>query len=208
MKELTLAEKIVELLKSKPGLSDRKITDELFGSGKPQQPVNNVCRQLEKAGILIRKKTGEYPIQNYLASQEVVVLSPQIEIAEGKIEEHFLEDAIKKILEGWLIAQGWKVKVAWAHDRGSDIDATKENERWVIEVKGKGKHDQARGNYFLGMLGETLQRMNDSNAKYSIALPDIQRYRNLWQRFPTLAKSRTGITALFIDANGNVKELL
>src|SRR6266496_3541931 len=125
MKELTLAEKIVELLKSKPGLSDRKITDELFGSGKPQQPVNNVCRQLEKAGILIRKKTGEYPIQNYLASQEVVVLSPQIEIAEGKIEEHFLEDAIKKILEGWLIAQGWKVKVAWAHDRGSDIEDRK-----------------------------------------------------------------------------------
>jgi len=28
-----------------------------------------------------------------------------------------------------------------------------------------------RVNYFLGVLGETLQRMDDAQAKYSIALP-------------------------------------
>lgn len=62
--------------------------------------------------------------------------------------------------------------------------------------------------YFLAILGETLQRMSDINAKYSIALPHMKQFINLWQRLPDLAKQRTGITALFIDNQGNVIEML
>jgi hypothetical protein len=63
-------------------------------------------------------------------------------------------------------------------------------------------------NYFLAVLSETLQRMDDPHAKYSIALPDVKQFRNLWNRLPLLAKKRTGITALFIDEQGNVSESL
>lgn len=59
-------------------------------------------------------------------------------------------------------------------------------------------------NYFLGVLAETLQRMDDPNAKYSIALPDVKQFRNLWNRLPLLAKKRTGITEIFIDEQGKV----
>jgi hypothetical protein len=38
-------------------------------------------------------------------------------------------------------------------------------------------------------------------------LPDIQQFRNLWMRLPLFAKSRTGITAIFVDKNGNVSEV-
>lgn len=62
-------------------------------------------------------------------------------------------------------------------------------------------------NYFLTILGEILQRMEDPYAKYSIALPDIQQFRNLWDRLPLLAKVRTGITALFVDENGEATEV-
>ena len=122
-------------------------------------------------------------------------------------EEHLSENAIKEILERWLIAQGWKIKIAWGHEHGIDVDATKENNRWMIEVKGQGSRDAMRVNYFLGILGEMLQRMEDPNAKYSIALPDIQQFRNLWRKLPFLAKSRTGITAIFVDKNGSVVEI-
>jgi hypothetical protein len=44
-----------------------------------------------------------------------------------------------------------------------------------------------RVNYFLGALGEILQRMEDPTAKYSIALPDLQQFRNLWKKLPSLA---------------------
>jgi hypothetical protein len=63
-----------------------------------------------------------------------------------------------------------------------------------------------RVNYFLMVLGETLQRMDDAKARYSISLPDLAQYRELWRRLPELAKTRTGITALFVDETGRVAE--
>jgi hypothetical protein len=59
-----------------------------------------------------------------------------------------------------------------------------------------------RINYFLSILGELLQRMDDPEAEYSIALPDMKQFRGLWQRLPKLAKSRTKISALFISQSG------
>lgn len=203
---MTLVLRIVELLKRQPGLSDRQITDILFGKDKPQQPVNIACRNLENKGILIRRKIGGNPIGNFLTGQE-----SSVSFSNGKEEAnvsdgHLSEDAIKQILERWLIAQGWNVKVAWGRDHGIDIDATHESQRWIIEVKGQGTLNPMRVNYFLGILGETLQRMDDQNAKYSIALPDIVQFRNLWTRLPLLAKSRTGITCIFVTHDSKVSE--
>jgi hypothetical protein len=61
-----------------------------------------------------------------------------------------------------------------------------------------------RVNYFVAILGEMLQRMDDPNARYSIALPDLAQFRGLWERLPRLAKTRTRISALFVDAKGHV----
>ena len=87
-----------------------------------------------------------------------------------------------------------------------DIEATRGRERWIIEVKGRGSRSEMRVNYFIGMLGELLQRMDDPEAKYSIALPDLPQFRGLWQRLPGLAKQRTEITSLLVDEAGNVRE--
>lgn len=162
---------------------------------------------MEKRGILRRQKTLGTPIGNYLTGQELKTTRSQPLKNEVPSNEHLSEDSIKEILEEWLISQGWKVRIAWGRDHGIDIDATKEDKRWVIEVKGQGSRDPMRVNYFLGILGETLQRMEDPNAKYSIALLDMQQFRNLWRRLPFLAKSRTGITAIFVDKDGNVSEI-
>ena len=61
-----------------------------------------------------------------------------------------------------------------------------------------------RVNYFIGILGEILQRMNDINARYSIAFPDIEQYRRLWNKLPRLAKERTAIDLILVDETGNI----
>jgi hypothetical protein len=117
------------------------------------------------------------------------------------------EEALKKGLEGWLTSAGWSTEIAWGKKHGVDVRATRRKETWIIEVKGLGSLSAMRVNYFIGILGETLQRMNDPSAKYSIALPDVPQFRGLWERLPTLAKKRTKITMLFVSASGSITEL-
>jgi len=50
--------------------------------------------------------------------------------------------------------------------------------------------------------------MDDAEARYSIAFPDLPQFRGLWRRFPRLAKERTGISALFVSTLGTVEEVL
>lgn len=133
---------------------------------------------------------------------EIGLSGPTGALGEGS------EDAVKKHLKLWLEQQGWSVKVAWGKTRGVDIEATKSGSRWLIEVKGIGSLQPMRVNYFIGMLGETLQRMDDPKAAYSIALPDHPQYRGLWNRLPELAKKRTQITMLFVAPNGRVEHNL
>jgi hypothetical protein len=47
--------------------------------------------------------------------------------------------------------------------------------------------------------------MEGKDTKYSIALPDMAQYRDLWSKLPALAKKRTKITALFVKKSGQVE---
>ena len=96
--------------------------------------------------------------------------------------------------------------MAWGGSRGVDVEAKRDQERWLIEAKGSGAHPQARKNYFLAILGQILCTMEDPKAKYSIALPDLPQFRKLWTKLPNEAKARTRITALFVDEIGEVTE--
>lgn len=202
----TLKDRIIDLLEKEGGISDREITDKLMGKEAPQQSVNIMCRNLEQKGIITRIRV-DGKIRNCLANG---IPQPPIRLVEEKVHiqnvELLSEDMLKKHLEKWLIQNGWKAEVAWGHQQGIDICAEKENKRWIIEVKGIGSRQPMRVNYFLSILGETLQRMDDPNAEYSIALPDMQQYRNLWNRLPHLAKQRTEISILFVDEHGIVTQ--
>jgi hypothetical protein len=89
-------------------------------------------------------------------------------ICSANSEENLSEDQIKYIINRYLEGSGWETQTAMGKAHGIDIDAIRDKERWVIEVKGCGSIDAMRVNYFLSILGELLQRMNDANAKYSI----------------------------------------
>jgi hypothetical protein len=101
------------------------------------------------------------------------------------------EDEVKSAVLAFLQARGYTdIKVAWGHQRGVDIDARGPDGRLLIEAKGDAPTPQMQGNYFLGTLGELLQRMDDSDASYGIALPDNNRSRMLIEKFPDLAVTR------------------
>ena len=202
----TLAERIISLLCSSPGLTDREITDHIAGTGAPQQPVNGACRQLEERGTLRRTQRADGRIGNYLRDKEVEPSAAIAKIPDENLDA-LAEDSIKLTLDRYLTAEGWTADVAWGRKAGIDIDARRGQERWIIEVKGRGSLSAMRVNYFIGILGETLQRMSDPDARYSIALPDLQQFRRLWDRLPELAKRRTQITAIFVSESGKVSHV-
>lgn len=200
---MTLKERIIEELKKEDYLSDRELTDKILGVGAPQQSINQACRQLTVKGII--KRTNP-PIKNYISARKLNIENyVNSKINPPIIDTHLHEEDIKKIFNDYLQQNGWETRVAWGKLHGIDIEAFRGNERWVIEVKGCGSRNPMRVNYFLAILGETFQRMDDENTHYSIALPDTQQFRNLWNRLPKLAKQRTGIDAIFVSTDSKIE---
>ncbi len=113
---------------------------------------------------------------------------------------------VRQILENFLASERWNPEITAFSKRGVDIDARRNGERWVIRVKVAQCSGSEIVDFFVSVLGEALQRMNEQSCKYSIALPDTKPFRRLWQRLPSLAKTRTGITALFVSPTGVVIE--
>src|SRR2546421_1922181 len=94
------------------------------------------------------------------------------------------EDEVKAAVQAHLQAAGYSVKVMWGRERGMDIDATGPGGRLVIEAKGEVLLQPQQVNYFLGALGELVQRMDDPRARYGLALPENRQYRVSWHGFP------------------------
>jgi hypothetical protein len=61
----TLRDRVLELVTSAPGLTDRVLADRLVGHDAPQQRVNQVARQLASAEQLVRRKRSDGRIGNY-----------------------------------------------------------------------------------------------------------------------------------------------
>lgn len=136
----------------------------------------------------------------------VVIRSPKTERSNRAPREYLQEDSAKEHLRRYLQANGWRTTVRSGKAHGIDIEAFRDGKRWIIEVKGSHERNPVNVTYFLSVIGELLQRMNDPAAKYSVAFPDTQQYRGLWERLPDLAKERTGISCMFVRANGEVSE--
>lgn len=203
----TLQQQIILLLSTRPGLTDREITNAIRTPSDNQQPINQAARRLAAKGALVRLRRADGLIGNYPSHNQQVILETPIASRKNHDIDALSEDEIKKSLVRWLESDGWSAEVAWGHARGIDVEARRGSERWVIEVKGPGSRQPMRVNYFIGILGETLQRMADGSARYSIALPDLPQYRGLWGRLPALAKARTQISIIFVSGEGVIEVL-
>jgi len=198
-----LRHRIWRHVQDNPGCTELEIAQALFGSTAIQQRVNPHIRSLVANGFLSRDTRARpftYIIAEIIPTEESVSAGPDL--------DGLSEDQIKEILRAWLEESGYRVKVALGRERGIDIEAVRDGVRRVIEVKGTGSRPEMRVNYFLCMLGEVLQRFDDPNARYSIAMPDLAQYRGLWNRLPTMAKERLQLSAIFVGADHSVREEL
>ncbi len=123
----------------------------------------------------------------------------------GRNGSRITEDEVKEAVRAHLTVHGFDIEVAWGRVRGIDIEARHpDGRRYVIEAKAEvGKRGPQQVNYFLGMLGELVQRMDDAQASYGIALPDNRQYRGLVDRLPALAKERLRLTTFWISRDGD-----
>jgi len=202
----SFANRLLAEVQKAPGLSDRELTDRLLGKGTHPSRVNQEARLFEGRGQLFRRARMDGRIGNFPTDGECEAISTASRPTIKSTPEGLSEDELKDHIAKWLEGRGWNVKVAWGNARGVDIEASRQDSRWIIEVKGLGSRQPMRVNYFIAILGETQQRMNDPNAKYTIAFPDVPQFRNLWARLPELAKRRTTIGALFVSPDGAVNE--
>ena len=108
------------------------------------------------------------------------------------------EDQVKMAIKQTLEKQGWQTEVRWGHIRGIDIEAIRNDERFVLEAKGEGISDQVRGNYFNGALGELISRMNAPNARYGLALPAHRGFSGLVVRTPLWIRQRLNLWFFFV----------
>jgi hypothetical protein len=163
---------------------------------KPRQAINQAGHALESEGQLVRRASFGSKIQNVLTGS--APLPPQKAPRPAPGDGLLQEDEVKAAVRDHLEAQGYDVDVAWGHERGIDIEARRPGDRILIEAKGEVLSDQQQGNYFIGALGELVQRLADPNARYGLALPDNRRYRGLVQRLPALARQRLNLVVYMV----------
>lgn len=213
----TLGARILEAIRYSP-LDDDVLARRLGVSQR--QSVNQTARRLESQGLLRRIPGPDGKIVNVLPAA-VVRGSPQMSdeseplgnsrrvgsatTVAGRRDRftgnRITEDEVKEAVRAYLSAEGFQVEVAWGHVPGIDVDARHEDgRRYVIEAKAEvGTAGPQQHNYFVGVLGELVQRMSDPGATYAIALPDNRQYRGLVSRLPQLARGRLRLAVFWVD---------
>jgi hypothetical protein len=196
----TIAERILEAIRYAP-LDDDVLAERLRVSQR--QSINQAARRLEALGRLRRYIGPDGKIVNSLIDENA---PPSLADSPPALPSSLLtEDEVKAAVHDYLAAQGFEVVIAWGRIRGIDIDARHpDGPRYVIEAKAEVALQPQQVNYFIGALGELVQRMDDPNAIYGLALPDNRQYRGLVARLPTLARRRLGLVVFWVrrDADG------
>ena len=200
-------DRVLEFVTQFPGRNDDEISSTL--KIMPRQTVNQICRKLCQEQLLRRELGTQGKLVNFAmanSSHTHTIISPTPSPVKV-VPNAMSEDQVKAALVGMLEPNGWSVQVAWGRQRGIDIEARRGNERWVIECKGTGSLAPMQNNYFVGVVGELMQRMSDESAKHSIAFPDIPKFRRLWSELPAMVKERLQLSVLFVSNDGKIIEL-
>lgn len=188
------AERIIaELERSGRTLADAELAEAL---GLSHQAVNQTCRSLERLGRIRRLQTVGAPIRNVLV--EVLAPDAATSVVSMPTTGLLTEDEVKAAVKEDLVARGYEVEVAWGRAPGVDIVARRHDGRVLLEAKGEAANPPQQVNYFLGAIGELVQRLDDPDARYGLALPDHRQYRGLVKRLPRLAWARLHLVVLFV----------
>lgn len=215
----TQTERILNYLAAHPrGANDDLLASELGIAHR--QAVNQTCRRLASQGILMRDRdpvsgkiinrmsdgdgTAVAPATSSVSAAnrpEAVPVTRVVTLAGDQAVRQFVyagevdltEDQVKQAVEGALRQESWNVDTRWGRAHGIDIEARRGAERLVLEAKGEGSRPAMRVNFFLGALGELLQRMDSPAACYGLALPAHRQFAGLVSRLPAWVRARLNL---------------
>jgi len=88
----TVKEKILKLLETNPGMSDREITNILYDTATHQCRINIPARELAEKGFTVREKREDGRIGNYLSGQNVQKRTATPVISKNKIKENQISE--------------------------------------------------------------------------------------------------------------------
>lgn len=196
----TVAERLLQAIRVAGPLDDDALAMHLGVS--PRQTISTTARKLEAQGHL-RRYMG---VDSKIVNEATTLLSPATDVAAEPqtsplVSPVITEDEVKRAVQDHLVSEGYVVAVAWGRIRGIDIDARHPSgHRYVIEAKGQVAAAGAQQvNYFLGALGELVQRMDDPHATYALALPAHRQYRGLVDRLPEHGRERLGLVVFWVS---------
>lgn len=201
--EFTLRELVAAVQALDPARGRESIQPVIQGmtanaTGGPPSPCGKPLRRVAHGVYFLRTETGgESEWEGFVAPPA----RPPAVRAEGS--RLLTEDEVKTAVSDHLSEQGYRVQVAWGRTRGVDIDARRPGDRLLLEAKGAVTLQPQQVNYFLGAIGELVQRMEDEQARYGLALPDNLQYRGLVRRLPAVARRHVVQVVLFVSLCGN-----
>lgn len=170
--------------------------------GVVRQQVNQAARILAERKQTIRYHGRSGKLVNAINDRAALPEpsdSENAEVVPADREGRLSEDEVKRAVVDRLKAEGWTVEVAWGRSPGIDIEARRGDERLVIEAKGEVALQPQQHNYFVGALGELVQRLDDPNARYGLALPNHRQYHGLVDRLPEEAKKRLNFVVYWVE---------
>lgn len=190
--------RILEALrKAGTPLDDDQLAQRL---GVVRQQVNQSARLLRDKGVIRRVEGHDGKLINMIADKSGEAIADSLASKKAEMPgEYISEDEIKQAVADHLRAEGWAVEVAWGRQQGIDIEAHRRKERLVIEAKGEVALQPQQHNYFVGALGELVQRFDDPNARYGLALPNHRQYHGLVDRLPDEAKKVLNFVVYWVE---------
>ena len=98
----SFAEQLITLVKERPGLTDRELTEILKGKRKQTAQVNQEARLLESCGILVRRRREDGLIGNYPGDHPIPVSphapTPVIKRTPERLSEDEREEFVDRLL--------------------------------------------------------------------------------------------------------------
>lgn len=113
------------------------------------------------------------------------------------------EETVKEAVGAFLRNRGYTVAIGKKRERGPDMRATKEGVKLIVEAKGEGSRNEMFNNFFLQVLGETLQRMSEQAAEYGIALPAHRKFVRLVEELSDNVRYILRLNFYFVRPSGS-----
>jgi hypothetical protein len=136
---MSLGKQITHLLTSNEGLSDREITDLLRGREAPQQPINQICRNLQRRGIVIRRKRQDGLLGNYLTTSSLEVVKSKTTVKYRRQNTKLESLGAEFLVLGQLLINGISSYKSYVNFPGYDLVAINPESGKIARIQVKSR---------------------------------------------------------------------